>query len=507
MPELLIDRKQQIWSSVCRTERTFDIACLALGLPLLGLPLPAPQGGHGNVPFVSGAIGAPAGTLALFGGPPAITEPTAFTWPPITPADVAAVTALLERGEISYYGREGAVASLEDAFAAYVGVPHALACSSGTAALHSAYFGLGLEAGDEVIAPTFTFLSTVMPLFVVNATPVLVDAEPDTGNVDPAAVEAAVTPRTRAVVVVHVNGHPCDMDPIADICRRHDLRLVEDCSHAHGATYCGRMVGTFGDVSVFSLQGAKLTPAGQGGLLLTPDREVFERAVLLGHFRNRAFDDVASDEYRPYATTGYGLNYRMHPLAAALARRQFEDLETYLAGREANLGALSAGLAGVPGVEPPARRPYATRHSYFNYKPLYDAEAMGGLDRGVYIQALRAEGAPVEDSASLPLHREPLFQVADDGSRTYGRVVGRRVYADGDLPGAESYAERALRIPTYTQPRPRLIAQIVDAFAKVAGARDALLDYARSMGAGSSTSPAAKRAEHDDGGGATRVAR
>ncbi len=417
-----------------------------------------------------------AATLALLGGAPTVTEPTDFGWPPITPADVRAVTALLERGELSYYGREGEVEALENAFGAYIGVPFTLACSSGTAALHSAFFGLGLEAGDEVIAPTFTFLSTVMPLFVVNAVPVLVDCEPDTGNIDPAVIEAAITPRTKAVVIVHINGHACDMEPIVDLCRRRGLRLVEDASHAHGATWNDVKVGSFGDVSVFSLQGAKLTAAGQGGLMLTADRGIFERAVLLGHFRNRSFDDVTSDEYRDFGATGYGLNYRMHPLAAALARRQFEDLDAYIDGRESNLGLLSEGLATVAGVDPPARKPYATRHPWFNYKPLYDADALDGLDRRLFIEALRAEGAPVGDSTSVPLHCEHLFQVGDDRSRTYGRHPNRRIYAAGDLPNAETYAERALRIPTYTEPRSRLISQIVDAFEKVARLRGDLLD-------------------------------
>ena len=417
--------------------------------------------------------------LALFGGRPAVTEPTAFTWPPITPADIAAVTALLERGEISYYGREGEVARLEDEFAAYVGVPHALSCSSGTAALHSAFFGIGLQPGDEVIAPTFTFLSTVMPLFVVNAVPVLVDCEPDTGNIDPAAIEGAITPRTRAIVVVHINGHACDMDPIAEIARRRGLRLIEDCSHAHGATVQGVPVGGIGDVSIFSLQGSKLTAAGQGGLLLTRNREVFERAVMLGHFRVRAFDDVASPEYRAFAATGYGLNYRMHPLAAALARRQFQDLDAYIDGRTANLERLSARLAPIPGIDPPARKAYATRHSYYNYKPQYRADELEGLDRRVYIEALRAEGAPVEASTSLPLHCEALFQVRDDGSRTYGREENRRTYAPGDLPNAELHAKHALRIPTYTAPRAALMDQIADAFEKVYEARFQLLDRAR----------------------------
>jgi perosamine synthetase len=455
-PELVIDRKQQIWSSVWSTERTFDI-----GPPLAGR--------YANFRLLSGA------TLALLGGAPTVAEPTDFVWPPITRADVKAVTSLLERGEISYYGREGEVEALEDAFGAYIGVAHTLACSSGTAALHSAFFGLGLEAGDEVIAPTFTFLSTVMPLFVVNAVPVLVDCEPDTGNIDPAVIEAAITPRTRAVVVVHINGHACDMAPIVDICRRRGLKLVEDASHAHGAMWNDTKVGRFGDVSVFSLQGAKLTAAGQGGLMLTDDREIFERAVLLGHFRNRSFDDVTSDEYREFATTGYGLNYRMHPLAAALARRQFEDLDAYIDGREANLGLLSAGLADIAGVDPPARRPYATRHPWFNYKPLYDADSLDGLDRALFIKALQAEGVPVGDSTSVPLHCEHLFQVGDDRSRTYGREPNRRVYAAGDLPNAESYAERAMRLPTYTEPRTALIEQIIQAFEKVSRRRGDLL--------------------------------
>ena len=417
--------------------------------------------------------------LALFGGSPAVTEPTDFSWPPITPADIAAVTALLERGEISYYGREGEAAALESEFAAYVGVPYALSCSSGTAALHSAFFGIGLEPGDEVIAPTFTFLSTVMPLFVVNAVPVLVDCEPDTGNIDPAAIEAAITPRTRAIVVVHINGHPCDMTPIAEIAQRRGLKLIEDCSHAHGAMYGNARVGGIGDISIFSLQGSKLTAAGQGGLLLTRDQEMFERAVMLGHFKMRAFDDVKSEAFRAFAATGYGLNYRMHPLAAALARRQFQDLDAYIDGRTANLELLSARLAGIPGVKPPARKPYVARHSYYNYKPLFDAAALDGVDRRAFIQALRAEGAPVEDSTSLPLHCERLFQTRDDGSRTYGREANRRVYATGDMPQAESYAQSALRIPSYTAPRPALMAQIADAFEKVSAARADLIEHAR----------------------------
>src|SRR5258708_1290783 len=207
--------------------------------------------------------------LALLGGKPVLRQHPSYTWPPITPQDAQLVADMVLRGELSYYGREGHARELEDKFAAYLGVQHCLATSSGTAALHSAFFGLGLEPGDEVVAPTYTFLATVMPLFVANGIPVLVDAERTTGNLDPAQLEQHVTDRTRAIVVTHLWGNPVDMLAVMDVARRHRLAVVEDCSHAHGARCNGRPVGTFGDVSVFSLQGKKLVAAGQGGLLVT----------------------------------------------------------------------------------------------------------------------------------------------------------------------------------------------------------------------------------------------
>ena len=227
-------------------------------------------------------------SLALFGGKPAVSHPPAYSWPPITESDIALIVEMLQRKELSYYGREGEVLELEDAFKAYLNVQYGLATSSGTAALHSAFFGLGLGPGDEVLAPTFTFLSTVMPIFVVNALPVLVDAESDTGNIDPLDIERRITPRTKALVITHMQGHACDMSAIMALVRTYGLKLIEDCSHAHGASYQGQLLGTFGNASIFSLQGSKLVAAGQGGILLTNEQEIYERATLLGHFKVRA---------------------------------------------------------------------------------------------------------------------------------------------------------------------------------------------------------------------------
>ena len=363
---------------------------------------------------------------------------------------------------------------MEDAFKAYLNVQYGLATSSGTAALHSAFFGLGLGPGDEVLAPTFTFLSTVMPIFVVNALPVLVDAESDTGNIDTVDLERRITPRTKAVVITHMQGHACDMSAITDLVRKHGLKLIEDCSHAHGASFRGQLLGTFGNASIFSLQGSKLVAAGQGGILLTNEQEIYERATLLGHFKVRAMEEVTSEKYRPFFGTGYGLNYRMHPLAAGLARAQFSRLEQYLEGRNSNLLYLSSQLQGIPGIAPPVVRDYVTRHAWFTYRPFYKPEELGDLPLPTYLEALQAEGVPIQKASSLPLHLEPLFQVKDDGSFTYGRTTSdspspvRLRYKQGDFPHSERYAQSTCTLPPFTERMLHVMDQFAEAFAKVA---------------------------------------
>jgi perosamine synthetase len=434
--------------------------------------------------FVTGRTSA----LALFGGEPEAADAPAFVWPPIAEEDAQLVAEMTRRGELSYYGREGQSLELERKFADYLGVEHCLSVTSGTAALHSAYFGLGLEPGDEVLAPTYTFFATVMPLFAVNAIPVLVDADASTGNLDPAQIERHITEKTRAIVVTHLWGNPVDMDAVMEIARRRGLRVVEDCSHAHGASCNGRLVGTFGDVAVFSLQGKKLVAAGQGGVLVTNDDEVFERAVLLGHFNIRAFQDVHSPTYRPYAYTGFGLNYRMHPLAAAIANRQMDRLESYISGRRANLEYLSARLAEIPGVEPPAAGLHVTRQVYYSYKPTYRPEDLDGLPIVVYVDALRAEGVPIDRYDAPPLHVTEMFRgdqppfVSHGVPEAFARGGRRRSYRPGDFPAAEDYAARLLALPAYTDPVRGALDAFAAAFAKVADHADELREHAARAG-------------------------
>jgi perosamine synthetase len=407
--------------------------------------------------------------LALLGGDP-VVHYRPHPWPPVTPSAKHAVLELLERGELSYYGREGRLADLEDAFANYHGMQFALGVSSGTAALHSAFVGCGVGPGDEVIAPTHTFLATVTPIIACNGIPVLVDCEEDTETIDPLGIERAITPRTKAIVITHLWGHPAEMDSICDIARRHRVRLVEDCSHAHGATYKGRLVGTFGDVSCFSLQAKKIVSAGQGGILLTNDKDIYERAVLFGHFRARAEECVTSETWRPFIDTGFGLNYRMHSLAAALALADFAELDARIEARTLRLQRLSTALQDVPGVCPPLTRSHVTRGAWYGYKVRWLPEALGIVSLDAVIAALQAEGCEVHRPGSQPLHLSPLFSGTHVPftNFTASDPASRPKYKLGDLPISERVHFSSLSLPTFTFEPLAIVDEYAAAFAKVA---------------------------------------
>ncbi|THV37622.1 DegT/DnrJ/EryC1/StrS family aminotransferase [Glycomyces buryatensis] len=418
--------------------------------------------------------------LALCGGPPAV-DVALQSWPPYDARIAAEVDRMLQSAEVSYYGEEGHVAVLEEKFERYHSVRYALATSSGTAALHSAFVACGLRPGDEVIAPTHTFLATVMPVFAADATPVLVDCESDTEGIDPGLVEKAVTERTKAIVVTHLWGHPVDMDAIMAIARSHGLKVVEDCSHAHGATHRGRVVGSIGDVGCFSLQGKKAVSGGQGGILVTDDEDIYERALLLGHFRVRAEQGVRSPGMRQFADTGWGLNYRMHPFSAVMANATFDRLDEVVERRRERHGRLLELLRVAPGVDEPHVGPEVTMGAWYGIKPRYRPEELDGLPIDLYIEALRAEGVKIGRPGSAPLHLSPMFNGASAERMPFAGSPpeGRRAYLPGDLPVSESIHDCALSLPTFTYEPLEIVEQYGEAFAKVADGLDDLQRIAK----------------------------
>ncbi|MFD9224210.1 DegT/DnrJ/EryC1/StrS family aminotransferase [Streptomyces sp. NPDC060064] len=415
--------------------------------------------------------------LALHGGPPAVTVEWSQDWPYIGTEEVAAVTDLLERGVISIYDRSGIVAEFEQAFADYhaeeQGVPYALSHNSGTSSLHAAYFGLGIRPGDEVVVPTYTFLATVTPLLQMGALPVFADLDPVTLTMDPRSVESRISPRTRAIVVTHMWGHPADMAALLAIAERHALPVVEDCSHAHGATIGNRKVGTFGSVGCFSLEGHKAVAAGEGGILVTRSREVYERALMLGHFGRRAKDEVMHKDLVPFIQTGFGHKYRMHPLAAAIALQQLRRLDARNERRRANLDLLCEVLSPVPGIRPPATLPGVARGGWYGFKARYLSAELGGLPLPRFMDALQAEGVQVKRPGSPPLHRVPVFRITRTEAQRLGLSWAGSLPESTpplwDCPVADGVYPELLSLPTFSGDCFPVVRQYGEAFAKVAG--------------------------------------
>jgi len=396
--------------------------------------------------------------LAIFGGKKAITHPHPhWQWPPRSEAKNQAVLGYLMEEKVNERGFPAIVSEFEGRFAAYHGRKYALALNSGTSTLHAAFFAVGLGAGDEIIAPTLTFFATATPVVQLGAIPVLCDCEPDTGNICPDDIKKRITKRTKAIVITHLCGHPCEMDAITEIARARGLALIEDCSHAHGATYRGKKVGTFGDIACFSLDNRKLLASGEGGILVTDDQRLFERALMLGDFGPRLFSDLTLPETARYRDTGFGCKYRIHPLSAAIANEEMNSLEHYIRLRKEKLDYLSKGIGAMPGIAPPHTRDYVTRGAYFGYRPFYRKHELNGLGLDVFLKILNAEGMEIRQSSHPPLHRLPLF--TDKWPR----------YRNVSLPHSEAFFNGTASLPTFTLEPFALIDGYIRAFEKVCG--------------------------------------
>jgi dTDP-4-amino-4,6-dideoxygalactose transaminase len=388
-----------------------------------------------------------------------------YTWPPITERTRRAVLKQLE-DSISIYDKSGIIKELEDRFAKYHGRKHALLTNSGTSALYSMYVGAGLKEGDEVICPAYTFFATVTPLFFTRTLPVLADCKDD-GNIDSQDIERKITDNTKAIVITHMWGIPCDMDPIIEIAEKYDLMLFEDASHAHGATYKGKKVGTFGDASAFSLQAQKTLTGGEGGILLTDNDEIFYKALLLGHYNKRCKKEIPTTHplYR-YAVTGMGLKLRIHPIAAAIANEQFDNLESVLEGRRKFARKMIEELKDLPGIKIP-EVPKDVEPSWYAFIIQYRPEELEGLPIEKFYEALYAEGCVEIDrpGSTCPLNYHPLFQ---NPELIFPNYKGKISYQKGDFLKAEKFHEHSLKLPVWHDPKDEEIVDgYIEAFKKV----------------------------------------
>lgn len=298
------------------------------------------------------------------------------------------------------------IRDFEAQFADYCGVKYGIACANGTVAMHLAMATLGLEPGDEVIIPTFTMIATANAVTYCGATPVLVDMEPHYWQMDVEQVAAKITPRTRAIVPVHIYGHPTDMDPLNELAQKHGLMVIEDAAEAHGGEYKGRRTGGLGDAAGFSFYGNKIITTGEGGMVTTDNREI---AQLAWNLRDHAFSHE-----RHFWHKFVGFNYRMTNLQAAVGLAQLEQLDDFVVARRTNAQAYTELLQDIPGIATPQEAPYA-KNVYWMYGIMVD-EQVYGMNRDQLRRVLADNGIETR-TFFIPMHCQPVYWRQFKGQR------------------------------------------------------------------------------------------
>jgi len=368
------------------------------------------------------------GQLAVNGGEKVRTKPFP-AWPVFDEREVKALEEVCRSGQWGCLSGSK-VSDFEKKFAAFQDAKFGTCVVNGTAALEIALRAVGVRAGDEVIVPPYTFIASASSALTVGAIPVFADVDPDTYNLDPSKVEAAITEKTKAILAVHLGGRPADMDGIMAVARKHGLKVIEDAAQAHGAAWRGRRVGAIGDAGTFSFQSSKNLTAGEGGIVLTNDPEVHARAWSL-HNCGR----VPEGEWYEHPILGW--NMRMTEFQGAILLAQMERLEAQVKTREENALYLDELLSDIEGIRPLKRDPRVTTNAYHLHIFRYERAGFNGLPRAKFLEALSAEGIPCS-AGYVPLYKERLFYVEQDGCPLGCSFYGREMdYSKVSCPAAE----------------------------------------------------------------------
>jgi dTDP-4-amino-4,6-dideoxygalactose transaminase len=338
--------------------------------------------------------------LALLGGKKAKTKDFPL-WPQFDETERRALNEVLE-SRVWWRTPGTKTLEFERAFARFQGARHAIAVTNGTAALEVTMAALGIGPGDEVIVPDFTFVATASAVLFANALPVLVDVLPGTYCIDPKLTEAAITPRTKAIIAVHMGGHPADLDALTDISKRTDIALIEDSSHAHASEWRGKRIGTFGVAGTFSFQSSKLMTAGEGGIIISND-DTFERNARSVHDCGR----MPGEWF--YSHFIYGSNYRLSEWQGAVLTAQLARLDEQTRRRHQNARLLDRELSKIPGITPQELDERCTRNGQYAYIFHVDRKEFAGTSTERFIEAMNAEGIPNQASYP-PLHELDMFR-------------------------------------------------------------------------------------------------
>lgn len=370
-------------------------------------------------------------------------------WPVFAEEEQQAVQAVLASGRVNYWtGEEGK--QFEREFAEFTGSKYAVAVANGTVALELALLALGIGAGDEVITTPRTFIASASAAVARGAVPAFADVDPDSGNLSAETIRAAITERTKAIIVVHLGGWPADMDPIMELAAEYDLKVIEDCAQAHGASYRGRVVGSIGHAGAFSFcQDKIMTTGGEGGMVTFNDEAAWKRAWAYRD-HGKDWDAVHSQDHEPgyrYLSHSFGSNWRLSEMQSAVGRVQLRRLAGWLDQRQRNARLFAAELAGIPGLRVPL--PGAqSRHAFYKLYAYIDRNMLAdGWDRQGILAAAGEAGVPIFSGTGGEIYRERAFRV-------YGEYT--------TLPVAHELSESSLMFlvhPTLTEEHVLMMAQ------------------------------------------------
>ena len=415
------------------------------------------------------------GKLAITGGTPVLKaqDEGLFHWPIVNDAMRAAQAQVLETGNMS--GTDIA-RRFEASFASWQERKYALSHNNGTNALNAAMFAVGLGPGDEIICTSVTYWASCTGALALGAAVVFCDIDPNTLQMDPASLEAHITPRTKAIMVVHYMAHPAPMDEIMAIARKHGLKIIEDVSHAQGGHYKGRKLGTFGDVAAMSLMSCKSFAIGEGGMLVTDDAEIFKRAVVFGHY-DRIIDVCTDEEMEgPKNIPWGGLKNRMHQTSAAIGLEQLKKHDAEIAEIDRAMKYFWKGISDIPGISMIyPKEEGSDKAGWYASRFLYDAAAFGGISNVTFCEALNAEACGgFSFGCNMPLHFSSVF--FDIDIYGHGRPTASAFLPDGvdlraetgALPNAEKVNMRVLGEPWFKHDDHAKIDPYIEALRKVA---------------------------------------
>ena len=385
-------------------------------------------------------------TLAVYGGNPIMKkEDGKFIHPHITKKLEDAVIDQLH-DTISIYASGKIFEKFENEFAKYHGKKYGLVVSSGTSAIHSLFDSINLKSGDEIICPIYTFFATISPIFQTGATPIFVDCD-ETGNIDYKKIESKISEKTKAIIVTHMWGYPCKMDKIKELSDKYGIYLFEDCSHAHGGSYHGRKLGSWGDAAIFSLQGSKIITGGEGGIIITNNKNIYKNCILFGQYNKRCKQIISKNsvEYN-YAITGKGLKLRAHPLAIRIAYELFNDLDRINAMKQRIVAIIEKAVKDIDGLD--LNTSYKNSiNSYYALIFKYDPTKFNNVPIESFLKALQAEGGIEFDKpgSTCPLNRLELFMNPTYLYPNYSNIINNK----DKFPNADKFYDYTFKLPVW----------------------------------------------------------